>query len=107
MNMRKILALLAVMALLFSCAAFAEDEVPAVKTGVYTIINKTGEAITEVKQYSSTSNYQQSHDVQMGENWTSVTDSVLGVKLYKAACQISDFIRCNTARNTEYNGFPF
>lgn len=49
MNMRKILALLAVMALLFSCAAFAEDEVPAVKTGVYTIINKTGEAVTEVK----------------------------------------------------------
>ena len=41
------------------------------------------EAITEVKQYSSTSNYQQSHDVQMGEYWTSVTDSVLGVKLYK------------------------
>ena len=49
MNMKKIFALLTVMALLFSCAAFAEEEPAPVKTGVYTIFNKTGELVTEVK----------------------------------------------------------
>ena len=45
MNMKKIFALLTVMALLFSCAAFAEEEPAPVKTGVYTIFNKTGELV--------------------------------------------------------------
>ena len=49
MNVKKIFALLAAMALLFSCAAFAEEEAAPVKTGVYTIFNKTGELVTEVK----------------------------------------------------------
>ena len=49
MNMKKIFALLTTMALLFSCAAFAEEEPAPVKTGVYTIFNKTGELVTEVK----------------------------------------------------------
>ena len=49
MNMKKLFALLAAMALLFSCAAFAEEEPAPVKTGVYTIFNKTGELVTEVK----------------------------------------------------------
>ena len=49
MNMKKIFALLTVMALLFSCAAFAEEEPAPVKTGVYTIYNKTGETVTELK----------------------------------------------------------
>ena len=49
MNVKKIFALLAAMALLFSCAAFAEEEPAPVKTGVYTIFNKTGELVTEVK----------------------------------------------------------
>ena len=49
MNMKKIFALLAAMALLFSCAAFAEEELPQLQTGVYTIFNKTGELVTEVK----------------------------------------------------------
>lgn len=49
MKMKKIFALLAAMALLFSCAAFAEEEPAPVKTGVYTIFNKTGEPVTEVK----------------------------------------------------------
>jgi len=49
MKTRKIFALLLAMALLFSCAAFAEEEIAPVKTGAYTIINKTGETVTEVK----------------------------------------------------------
>ena len=49
MNMKKLFALLAAMALLFSCAAFAEEELPQLQTGVYTIFNKTGELVTEVK----------------------------------------------------------
>ena len=49
MNMKNLFALLAAMALLFSCAAFAEEELPQLQTGVYTIFNKTGELVTEVK----------------------------------------------------------
>ena len=49
MNTRKIFALLTTVALLFCCTAFAEEEAPAVKTGVYTILNKTGEPVVEVK----------------------------------------------------------
>ena len=49
MSTRKIFALLTAMALLFSCAVFAEEATPQVKTGVYTIVNKTGETVTEVK----------------------------------------------------------
>ncbi len=49
MNTRKIFALLTAVALLFSCAALAEEEPPKVQTGVYTIINKTGETVTELK----------------------------------------------------------
>lgn len=42
------------------------------------------EAITEVKQYGDTNAYQQTRNVQLDENtYTTVTDSVLGVKLYK------------------------
>ena len=42
------------------------------------------EAITEVKQYSSAANYQQTRWIQIDEHSsTSVTDSILGVKLYK------------------------
>ena len=48
MNTRKIFALLTAMALLFSCAALAEEEPAKVQTGVYTIKNKTGEAVTEM-----------------------------------------------------------
>ena len=44
----------------------------------------TSEAITEVKQYGDTNAYQQTRSVQLDENsYTTVTDSVLGVKLYK------------------------
>ncbi|MBQ7598730.1 MAG: leucine-rich repeat protein [Clostridia bacterium] len=44
----------------------------------------TSEAITEVKQYSPSSNYQQTRWIQIDEHSsTSVTDSILGVKLYK------------------------
>ena len=49
MKTRKIFALLIAVALLFSCAALAEEELPKVQTGIYTISNKTGEAVTEVK----------------------------------------------------------
>ena len=49
MNTRKIFALLTVIALLLCCTAFAEEETAPVKTGVYTIFNKTGELVTEVK----------------------------------------------------------
>ena len=49
MNTRKIFALLTAMALLFSCAAFAEEEIAPIKTGIYTIFNKTGELVTEIK----------------------------------------------------------
>jgi len=52
MKTRKIFALLTALALLLcSTAAFAEAETTAapVKTGVYSIINKTGETVTEVK----------------------------------------------------------
>lgn len=49
MNVKKIFALLTVMALLLSCAAFAEEGTAPVKTGVYTIFNKTGELVTEIK----------------------------------------------------------
>ena len=49
MKMRKIFVLLTAMVLLFSCAALAEEETIPVKTGIYTIINKTGETVTEVK----------------------------------------------------------
>ncbi len=42
------------------------------------------EAITEVKQYSSAANYQQTRWIQIDEHSSSsVTDSILGVKLYK------------------------
>ena len=49
MTTRKIFALLTAAALLFSCAALAEEEPAKVQTGVYTIKNKTGEAVTELK----------------------------------------------------------
>ena len=42
MKMKNMIALLTVLALLLCGAASAEEE-PAVKTGIYTIINKTGE----------------------------------------------------------------
>ena len=48
MNTKKILALLAALALLLCSVALAEEDAP-VKTGVYTIVNKTGEQVTEVK----------------------------------------------------------
>ena len=48
MKMKNMIALLTVLALLLCGAASAEEE-PAVKTGIYTIINKTGEIVTEVK----------------------------------------------------------
>ena len=49
MKTRKIFALLTAVALLLSCAALAEEEPAKVQTGVYTIKNKTGEAVTELK----------------------------------------------------------
>ena len=49
MKMKKLLALLTVLALLLCSGAFAEEDLPALKTGVYTVINKTGETVTEVK----------------------------------------------------------
>ena len=49
MNTKKIFAFLTVMALLFSCAAFAEGETDSLDIGNYTIYNKTGETVTEVK----------------------------------------------------------
>jgi len=49
MKTRKIFALLTVLALLFSCAALAEGGADDVETGTYTIYNKTGEAVLEVK----------------------------------------------------------
>jgi hypothetical protein len=49
MSARKIFALLTAVALLFSCAALAEEEPAKVQTGVYTIKNKTGEPVIEVK----------------------------------------------------------
>jgi len=49
MNAKKVFALLTALALLLCCTAFAEEEPAPVKTGVYTIINKTGETVTEVK----------------------------------------------------------
>ena len=49
MNTRKIFALLTAIALLLCCTAFAEEETVPVKTGVYTIFNKTGELVTEIK----------------------------------------------------------
>ena len=48
MNTKKILALLIALALLLCSAALAEEN-PAEKIGIYTVINKTGEAVTEVK----------------------------------------------------------
>lgn len=47
MNTKKILALLIALALLLCSAALAED-IP-MQTGVYIIVNKTGEGITELK----------------------------------------------------------
>lgn len=50
----------------------------------YTYEFDTSEAITTVKQYSRSSDYEQTHNAQIGENaWTTVSDSILGVKLYK------------------------
>jgi len=49
MNKKKIFALLTALALLFSCAGLAEEEPAKVQIGVYTIMNKTGEAVTEMK----------------------------------------------------------
>ena len=50
MKTKKILAALIALALLLCSAAFAEETViTPVKTGVYTVINKTGEPVTEVK----------------------------------------------------------
>ena len=48
MSTKKILALVAALALLLCSAALAEEN-PPMKTGVYTVFNKTGEDITEVK----------------------------------------------------------
>ena len=49
MNTKKIFALLTAVALLFSCVALAEEEPAKVQTGIYTIKNKTGEPVTELK----------------------------------------------------------
>lgn len=49
MNTRKIFALLTAIALLLCCTSFAEEETTPVKTGIYTVFNKTGELVTEVK----------------------------------------------------------
>ena len=49
MKTRKIFALLTVLALLFSCAALAEGGADDVEIGTYTIYNKTGETVVEVK----------------------------------------------------------
>ena len=49
MNMKKMLALLTVLALLLCGAAFAEETAPETQTGVYSVINKTGENVTEVR----------------------------------------------------------
>lgn len=48
MNTKKFLALLTALILVLCSAALAEDN-PPMKTGVYTIFNKTGENVTEVK----------------------------------------------------------
>jgi hypothetical protein len=49
MNMKKMLALLTVLALLLCGAAVAEETAPETQTGVYSVINKTGENVTEVR----------------------------------------------------------
>ena len=49
MSTGKIFALLIAVMMLFSCTALAEQEAPKVQTGIYTIKNKTGENVTEVK----------------------------------------------------------
>ena len=49
MKTRKLFALMIALAMLFSCAALAEEELPKVQTGIYTIMNKTGEDVTELK----------------------------------------------------------
>ena len=49
MNARKIVALLTALALLLCGAALAEEEFVPEKTGVYTVFNKTGEPVTELK----------------------------------------------------------
>ena len=49
MNKMKIFALLTAAALLLGCTAFAEGGTESVQIGTYTIYNKTGENVTEVK----------------------------------------------------------
>lgn len=49
--MKKILALMTILALLLSCAAFADEvpaEEPAMQTGIYLLTNSTGETVTKV-----------------------------------------------------------
>ncbi len=75
MNTRKIFALLMAMALLFSCAALAEDEPIKVQTGVYTIMNKTGEAVTELKIIDNVTG--ESNDFPFVENGVLEEDGLL------------------------------
>lgn len=64
--------------------AFTETFTITVTEPNYTYEFDTSEAITTVKQYSSAANYQQTRWIQIDEHSsTSVTDSILGVKLYK------------------------
>ena len=75
MNMKKIFALLTVMALLFSCAAFAEEEPAPVKTGVYTIFNKTGELVTELKLTDNVTG--ETNDFFAEEDFTFSSDGIV------------------------------
>ena len=49
MNTKRIFALLTAVAMLLCCGALAEEETAPEKTGVYTVFNKTGEPVTELK----------------------------------------------------------
>jgi hypothetical protein len=47
--MKKMIALVLALALALCCVITLAEDVLPMKTGVYTIINKTGEQITEVR----------------------------------------------------------
>ncbi len=64
--------------------SFTEAFTITVQEMNYHYVFDTTDAITQVKQYGSAGDYMVSRSVQLDESsWTTVTDSILGVKLYK------------------------
>ena len=88
MNMKKLFALLAAMALLFSCAAFAEEELPQLQTGVYTIFNKTGEPVTELKLTDNATG--EVNDWSADENFTFNGDGIIVLYFDVPATEAAD-----------------